>query len=555
VGGRFRLVQPVRADDPVGAWRAIDQLAGDEVVLKPLGAYPVEDMSARGRFRLAAEAVLELSGPGIAEVLDFGEAPLPDGLSAPYLVRRLVSGRTLDQRLGDGPLASGDVLRIVAAVAGALAVAHRAGVVHGHVVPANIMLGSDHVTVTDFGMSALDYRRFGAPSGVLSAVAPELADGGLATPASDMYALGVVFVACLAGITSAVRVDGSVTAADVTANGAAVGLDGARRMDSAAPLDAARLDAAPLGDSAFDDSAFDDSAFDDSAFDDSAFDDSAFDDSALDDSALDDSALDDSAFEPVPAGLASLWAACLRPSPMDRPTAAHAAALSRQLISGSGREPVPELSSLAGAGPDPDAPGTAKPPGVRRPRSRRRRLIAIGGIAAAAAAVVALLVSSLAAQRVNPASSATADRSQTGAPATPGSAAAGQSSTDPLSTDGPHTDQPSTGGPPTPDATSSILSSAPAVSLSPLAVIGRISQTVSKDVAGGQMRSDVGVDLNNLIQPVQTELAAGEQAPVAQLAGTLRAKLQTRLGEGAVSAAAVQVLDGELSTLQRSASG
>jgi serine/threonine protein kinase len=532
VGGRFRLVQPVQADDPVGAWRAIDQLAGDEVVIKPLGAYPVDDMAARGRFRLAAEAVLELSGPAIAEVLDFGEAPLPDGLSAPYLVRELVSGRTLDQRLGDGPLASGDALRIVAAVAGALAVAHRAGVVHGHVVPANIVLGSDNVTVTDFGvtvtdfgvtvtvtdfgLSALDYRRVGAAPGVLSAVAPELADGGLATPASDMYALGVVFVACLAGITSA------------------RGADGSRPIAGTEPLGAL-------------------------------------------------------AFEPVPAGLASLWAACLRPSPMDRPTAAHAVALSRQLVSGTEPGAIPELSSLLeagpvqaripgepiplgalgepgsagqrpaaqlgvdqlpadrlpaaqlGAGPDPDAPGSAEPAWARGSRSRRRRLIAAGGIAAAAAAaVVVLLVSSLAPQQASPVSSATADRTRTDAPATSRSAAAGQ---------------PSAGRPPSPEATSSVLASTPAVSLSPLAVIGRISQTISKDVASRQMRPDVGVDLNNLIQPVQTELAAGEQAPVAQLADTLRAKLQTRLSEGAVSAAEVQVLDGELTTLRRSASG
>jgi eukaryotic-like serine/threonine-protein kinase len=476
------------------------------VAVKALPAYPADDTVARVRFRLVARTVLQVSGQGIAQVHDFGEAAQPEGMAVPYLVRELASGQALDQRLERAPLAVGDALRIVASVAAALAVAHRAGVPHGHVIPANIVLGAGNVTVTDFGLSALRLPPAGdTPRGGLSYAAPELAGGGPATPAADMYALGVVFVACLAGITSHPRPAAQPEAGDRTA------------------LSALEL-------------------------------------------------------ESVPASLASLWAACLGPNPAERPTAAHAAVMARQVlhrdsaawsaepwpvaqpgqpaetgpvsptaaiiervpVSEPEPEPEPEPGLVpAGDGSDRDRAG---PPGprARRPRSRRGRLIALGGVvtgAAAAAAVVGLLVTSLNPQRAVPAASATTDLTSTAAVASLSPSPAGRA--------------------PAPDATSSVLTSTPgssgsAASLSPRAALGRLSRTIRADVANGQIRQDVGVDLDNLIAPVQAELAAGEQAPVAQLVGTLRAKLRTRESEGALTATAASVLNGELDMLERS---
>jgi hypothetical protein len=560
VGGRFRLVESVGGDHRGGVWRAVDGTAGGEVAVKAVGTYAVGDLVAKARFRLAARAVLQLSAPGIAQVHDFGEADLPDDLAAPYLIRELVSGQTLDQRLSEGPLAAGDALRIVASVAGALAVAHRAGVPHGHVVPANIVLGPETVKVTDFGLSALHHAAGpGALSG-LSYAAPELADGQAATPAADMYALGVVFVACLAGITS---FDG--TSAGTHAVWAETGGIGS------------------------------------------------------------DDPLDPRALEPVPAGLASLWAACLGPNPMDRPTAAHAAVMSRQVLYGSAASPVwytgradgsaaakraarstgmpgqaaagadagpaqqdgdhelvpgpvlsPELALSPGPvlapdpapGPEPAAEPTPVAAGVGaatgagaggqagvagqdtdggadgpsrgwlwdppRTRSRRGRLIVAGGVAtgiAAAAAVVVVLVSVLGAQQAGSVSSTTATRTRTAAAAVPRPTAKGRA--------------------PSPEATSSVLTSTPAT-LSPLSAIAQISRTIRHDVTTGQMRQDVGVDLNNLIQPVQAELAIGEPASTGELADALRAKIATRLSEGAVTPAAARALDSELDLLRRS---
>jgi hypothetical protein len=106
---------------------------------------------------------------------------------------------------------------------------------------------------------------------------------------------------------------------------------------------------------------------------------------------------------------------------------------------------------------------------------------------------------------------------------------------------------------PSADATStSVLASA---SPPPVQVLNQIQATIQRGAASGQIRQDVGVDLTNLLQPVQTELAAGNTAGVSQLASTLKAKLTTRLGEGAITKAAVAELDRELATLASSVSG
>ena len=138
----------------------------------------------------------------MAGVREFGEAELDGGRTVPYLVRDLISGPTLDERLNQGALPAGVALRVVAEVAEALAEAHRAGVAHGHLVPGNIVFGPDQVKVTDAGLWPLRPRPTGGPvPGGLGYAAPELTYGR-PNPAADMYALGVVYVACLAGIAS-----------------------------------------------------------------------------------------------------------------------------------------------------------------------------------------------------------------------------------------------------------------------------------------------------------------------------------------------------------------
>ena len=215
LGGRLRLVEPVSSDVTGAVWRAVDEHSGREVAVKALQAHLVGDAVAQARFRLVARTLTQLSHPAIAQVYEYGDGDLGDGIVVPYIVREVVSGQTLEARLENGPLPVGEVLRILGSVADALAVAHRAGIAHGNIEPANIVLGPTGVKVTDFGLAALRGQPSGGPSrSPLAYPAPELASGSAATPASDMYSLGVVFVACLTGIAGGVP--GAASAADAT---------------------------------------------------------------------------------------------------------------------------------------------------------------------------------------------------------------------------------------------------------------------------------------------------------------------------------------------------
>jgi serine/threonine-protein kinase len=197
---RFRLTVPLGpAAVPSGTgavWQATELSTGAAVAVKVLAAYLAGDMVAEARFRLAARTITQLSSPEVTRVLDYGEIAQPGGCTVPYLVRELADGQSLAGQLGRGPLPMDETLRVVATAADALAVAHRAGLVHGRIHPGNVVAGPDRVRITDFGLSSLGPR---PPGGLSSYQAPELADGGVATPAADVYAVGTLFTTCLAG--------------------------------------------------------------------------------------------------------------------------------------------------------------------------------------------------------------------------------------------------------------------------------------------------------------------------------------------------------------------
>ena len=105
---------------------------------------------------------------------------------------------------------------------------------------------------------------------------------------------------------------------------------------------------------------------------------------------------------------------------------------------------------------------------------------------------------------------------------------------------------------PSAEATASVLASAPP---SPPQVLNQLRGTLQRGVTDGQVRQDVAVDLDNLLQPIQSDLAAGNSGPIPQLVAGLRTKLETRLSEGAISQAADRQLSRELTTLLRSVAG
>jgi hypothetical protein len=197
--------------------------------------------------------------------------------------------------------------------------------------------------------------------------------------------------------------------------------------------------------------------------------------------------------------------------------------------------------SRTGSGPAAGTPAGTGPGSRRALRDRRIGVAPLGrgGLLAicAAAAGVAVAAVVLTQFLTSPAAQTT------GAPATP--------SVQVTATHPAETPRPTADPLPSAEATSSVLASA---TPPPLQVLGQIQATIRRGVASGQIRQDVGVDLTNLLQPVQEDLVAGNTAGVAQLVGGLKAKLTTRLGEGAITPAAGRQLNGEFSTLLQSVS-
>ena len=197
--GRYRMEVPLAAGGMGEVWAARDLQAARPVAVKVLGGAFAGDDRAAERLRREARAAGRLEHPNIARVLDLGEH---DG--RPYLVMELLEGESLAERIGRaGPMAPAEAARVVAAVAGALEAAHRAGVVHRDVKPGNVFLtAGGEVKVLDFGIALAAGEAAlttGDLIGTAAYLAPERVLGQRATPAADVYALGVVLYELLAG--------------------------------------------------------------------------------------------------------------------------------------------------------------------------------------------------------------------------------------------------------------------------------------------------------------------------------------------------------------------
>ena len=212
------LIEAVIGSGGLGiVYRARDRVLGEAVALKVLRPDMLTD-EALGVTRLAEElrVARRISHRNIVRVHDIGEA---DGIT--FLTMEYVDGASLATVIETrGALAAGAVLSIARQLVRALAVMHAEGVVHGDLKPANLLLGPSGVLkVSDFGVSTLvrhasryantvDMSRretvghlAGAVVGTPEYMAPEQLIGAPPSPASDIYAAGVVLHECLAGST------------------------------------------------------------------------------------------------------------------------------------------------------------------------------------------------------------------------------------------------------------------------------------------------------------------------------------------------------------------
>jgi len=171
VAGRYWRKRRIAAGGIADGWQACDLATG-----RPVAVWLLRtdcDVDA-GRFLAAAHRVAQVRHPGIARVQDYGQAS-PEGL--PFLVTEPVAAASLSAIVHAGPPDPAWVLEIISQVASAVGVAHDAGLAHLDIEPGSLLLGpGGAVKITAFGL---------AP--------------GAGNPGGDLYALGLVAWACLAG--------------------------------------------------------------------------------------------------------------------------------------------------------------------------------------------------------------------------------------------------------------------------------------------------------------------------------------------------------------------
>jgi serine/threonine protein kinase len=151
------------------------------------------------QFLREAQIIGQLSNPCIVQLYDVGI----DEQGTPFLVMEYVAGKTLEDHLGPSTLTLQRACAWAADLAGALAIAHRAGIIHGDVKPGNILVTAENkVKLGDFGIARFASQISGSGNlmGTPAYLAPEQIQGNPQDPRSDQFALGIVLYQMLTGV-------------------------------------------------------------------------------------------------------------------------------------------------------------------------------------------------------------------------------------------------------------------------------------------------------------------------------------------------------------------
>jgi serine/threonine protein kinase len=204
VAGRYALSEVLGRGGMGTVWLATDRVLEREVALKEvtfsMDLTDEERTILRERTMREARAAARLDHPCVTTVYDVVEE---DG--KPWLVMELVSARSLQEILeAQGPLPPAAVARIGLDVLAALDAAHRAGIVHRDVKPANVLVGRNgHACLTDFGIATTtgdsSLTTQGALIGSPSYMAPERVNGEEPRPPVDLWSLGATLYTAVEG--------------------------------------------------------------------------------------------------------------------------------------------------------------------------------------------------------------------------------------------------------------------------------------------------------------------------------------------------------------------
>lgn len=196
--GRYQILEVIGTGATSRVARAFDPLINRVVAVK-LFSKELAEGQGRERFLQEARVVGQISHPCVITLHDMG---IDDASSTPYLVMEFVQGQPLNRILEKGSVPVQRASAWMADVASALAAAHRKGVIHGDVKPANVQITDEgRIKLMDFGMARLASRD-GKDTPLLGTPAywcPEQIMGKPQDARSDIFSLGVVFYEMLTG--------------------------------------------------------------------------------------------------------------------------------------------------------------------------------------------------------------------------------------------------------------------------------------------------------------------------------------------------------------------
>jgi eukaryotic-like serine/threonine-protein kinase len=211
LAGRFRVVRFIARGGMGEVYEAEDLVLKDRVAVKTIRPDVANDARTMERFLREVHLARTVTHPNVARTFDI----FPDG-PVTFLTMELLSGETLAHRIArTGRMRLDEALPLVEQMAAALAAAHEVGVVHRDFKSANVMLSPDErrpggarVVVTDFGLARRNrpgpdrqtsLTETQAVMGTPDYMAPEQIEGRDVSPATDVYALGIVMYEMVAG--------------------------------------------------------------------------------------------------------------------------------------------------------------------------------------------------------------------------------------------------------------------------------------------------------------------------------------------------------------------
>ena len=200
INDRYKILELIGGGGMSNVYLAQDMILNREVAIKILRYDFSNEENLHRRFQREVLSATSLAHPNIVSVYDVGD----DG-EMHYIVMEYIKGKTLKQYIQEfSPLSPARSTHIMKQLTSAISHAHDNGIIHRDIKPQNILVDQDgNVKITDFGIAttlgATSYTQTNSVIGTVHYLSPEQARGGMATKASDIYALGIVLYELLTG--------------------------------------------------------------------------------------------------------------------------------------------------------------------------------------------------------------------------------------------------------------------------------------------------------------------------------------------------------------------